>query len=58
MLRMISVAVVEDNAGFRQSLELLLEEAPGFRCVGQEFELPKPSQTIAAAGSVRPERRR
>jgi DNA-binding NarL/FixJ family response regulator len=30
---MISVAIVEDNAGTRQSLELLLSEAPGFRCI-------------------------
>jgi len=30
---MISVAIVEDNAGFRQSLESLLNESPGFRCV-------------------------
>jgi DNA-binding NarL/FixJ family response regulator len=30
---MISVAVVEDNLGFRRSLELLLAESPGFRCV-------------------------
>lgn len=29
---MISVAVVEDNAGVRRSLELLLNESPGFRC--------------------------
>jgi DNA-binding NarL/FixJ family response regulator len=29
---MISVAVVEDNAGVRRSLELLLDESPGFRC--------------------------
>lgn len=29
---MISVAVVEDNAGVRRSLELLLGESPGFRC--------------------------
>lgn len=30
---MISVAVVEDNAGVRRSLELMLNESPGFRCV-------------------------
>lgn len=30
---MTSVAVVEDNAGVRRSLELLLDESPGFRCV-------------------------
>jgi DNA-binding NarL/FixJ family response regulator len=30
---MISVAIVEDNAGVRRSLELLLNESPGFRCV-------------------------
>jgi DNA-binding NarL/FixJ family response regulator len=30
---MISVAIVEDNAGTRHSLEWLLSEAPGFRCV-------------------------
>ncbi len=30
---MIPVAIVEDNAGTRHSLELLLSEAPGFRCV-------------------------
>jgi len=29
---MISVAIVEDNAGYRQSLEVLLSESPGFRC--------------------------
>jgi DNA-binding NarL/FixJ family response regulator len=31
---MISVAIVEDNAGLRQSLQLLLEQAPGLRCSG------------------------
>jgi DNA-binding NarL/FixJ family response regulator len=31
---MISVAIVEDNAGLRQSLTLLLEQTPGFRCAG------------------------
>jgi len=31
---MISVAIVEDNAGLQRSLNLLLEETPGFRCVG------------------------
>lgn len=31
---MISVAIVEDNAGLRSSLMLLLEETPGFHCVG------------------------
>ena len=31
---MISVAIVEDNAGLQRSLTLLLEETPGFRCVG------------------------
>ena len=30
---MISVAIVEDNAGVRRSLEMLLNESPGFRCV-------------------------
>lgn len=30
---MISVAVVEDNAGVRRSLELMLNDSPGFRCV-------------------------
>lgn len=30
---MISVAIVEDNAGVRRSLELLLNESPGFRCL-------------------------
>ena len=29
---MISVAVVEDSAGVRRSLEMLLSESPGFRC--------------------------
>ena len=29
---MISVAIVEDNSGIRRSLELLLNESPGFRC--------------------------
>ncbi len=29
---MISVAVVEDNAGVRRGLEMLLGETPGFRC--------------------------
>ena len=29
---MISVAVVEDNAGVRRSLEMLLTETPGFGC--------------------------
>lgn len=31
---MISVAIVEDNAGLRQSLALLLERSPGFGCAG------------------------
>ncbi len=31
---MISVAIVEDNAGLQRSLRLLLENTPGFRCVG------------------------
>jgi len=31
---MISVAIVEDNAGLQRSLNLLLGETPGFRCVG------------------------
>jgi len=31
---MITVALVEDNAGLRQSLELLLEQTPGLRCAG------------------------
>jgi len=31
---MISVAIVEDNAGLRNSLALLLEETPGLCCVG------------------------
>ncbi len=31
---MITVAVVEDNAGLLRSLALLLNETPGFRCVG------------------------
>ena len=31
---MISVALVEDNAGLRHSLELLLEETAGLRCAG------------------------
>jgi DNA-binding NarL/FixJ family response regulator len=30
---MISVAIVEDSAGVRRSLEMLLNESPGFRCV-------------------------
>lgn len=29
---MIAVAVVEDNAGVRGSLELMLNDSPGFRC--------------------------
>jgi DNA-binding NarL/FixJ family response regulator len=31
---MISVAIVEDNAGLRRSLMLVLDETPGFRCIG------------------------
>jgi DNA-binding NarL/FixJ family response regulator len=31
---MISVAVVEDNAGLRQSLTSVLEDSPGFTCAG------------------------
>lgn len=31
---MISVAIVEDNAGLQRSLSLLLENTPGFRCAG------------------------
>lgn len=29
---MISVGIVEDNAGVRRSLEMMLNESPGFRC--------------------------
>ena len=32
--RTISVAVVEDDAGLRESLRLLVSEADGFRCAG------------------------
>ncbi len=31
---MITVALVEDNAGLRNSLKLLLDETPGLRCEG------------------------
>lgn len=31
---MIKVAIIEDNSGFRQTLERLLKESPGFTCVG------------------------
>ncbi len=31
---MISVALIEDNAGLRQSLTLLLEQTPGLHCAG------------------------
>ncbi len=31
---MISVAIVEDNAGMRNGLKLLLDETPGYECVG------------------------
>jgi len=31
---MITVAIVEDSPGVRRSLELLLNESPGFKCVG------------------------
>jgi DNA-binding NarL/FixJ family response regulator len=31
---MISVAVVEDNAGLRHSLRSVLEDSPGFNCAG------------------------
>ena len=30
---MISVAIVEDDTGTRRNLELLIDEAPGFRCL-------------------------
>ena len=30
---MISIAIVEDNAGVRQNFQRLIEDAPGFRCV-------------------------
>src|SRR5690349_14720830 len=30
----VSVALVEDNAGLRESLAVLLSGTPGFRCVG------------------------
>jgi len=29
---MISIAIVEDNAGVRQNFQRLIEDAPGFRC--------------------------
>ena len=32
-LETVSVAIVEDSPGFRQQLEALISEAPGFRCV-------------------------
>jgi len=31
---MITVAIVEDNAGLRRSLEMLLADSPGYRCTG------------------------
>jgi DNA-binding NarL/FixJ family response regulator len=31
---MISVSIVEDNDGLRRSLKLVLEDAPGFKCLG------------------------
>jgi len=31
---MIHVAIVEDNAGLRRSLALVLEDTPGYHCVG------------------------
>jgi DNA-binding NarL/FixJ family response regulator len=31
---MISVSIVEDNDGLRRSLKSVLEDAPGFKCVG------------------------
>jgi DNA-binding NarL/FixJ family response regulator len=31
---MISVAVVEDSSGVRRSLEMLLNESPGYQCAG------------------------
>jgi DNA-binding NarL/FixJ family response regulator len=33
-MSMISVAVVEDNAGLRHSLKSVLEDSPGFKCAG------------------------
>lgn len=32
--RMIKVAIVEDNSGIRESLAVLINGAPGFRCAG------------------------
>lgn len=34
---MIKVAIVEDSADLRRSLTLLLEDSPGFSCVGSYF---------------------
>lgn len=31
---MITVAIVEDNSGLRNGLKLLLDETPGYQCVG------------------------
>lgn len=50
---MISIALVEDNAGLRQSLGLLIERTPEFRCAGvfadaEEAlrELPRPAPDV------------
>jgi DNA-binding NarL/FixJ family response regulator len=32
---MTTVAIVEDNAGLRNGLKLLLDETPGYKCVGE-----------------------
>lgn len=43
---MISVAIVEDSAGVRRSLELLLNESPGFRCVSASASAEEALQVI------------
>ncbi len=46
---MISVAIVEDNAGLKNSLKLLLENSPEFRCVGSYSDAEEALRQLAKA---------
>jgi DNA-binding NarL/FixJ family response regulator len=48
----VSVALVEDNAGLRESLAVLLSGTPGFRCVGA---FPSAEAALAALPMLKPD---
>lgn len=50
--RAISIALVEDDAGLRESLRLLVSEAEGFRCAGA---FGSAEEALARLGTDRPD---